>query len=127
MPFTPRAYRLGVLASPRITRVPVILLLLLCAFVSVFVTADRASAHPSGTTGVFLTVQSDAVEVKMQLQMDGFVSATNIDVTGDQQSLDEVSDNLMTFIMDRVHVRDEQSALTATVVEPPTLTPVNDE
>ena len=103
-----------------------IALLAVAAVLLVFLPARSASAHPAGTTGVLVTIQSDAVEITMQIQEAGFTAATGYEVT-DQAALDAVSDNLMTFILHRVRVSDGTSTLTPTVVASPELVPVNGE
>lgn len=103
-----------------------IALLAAVAVMLVFLPARSASAHPAGTTGVLVTIQSDAVEITMQIQEAGFTAATGYEVT-DQASLDAVSDNLMTFILHRVRVSDSVSTLTPTVIASPELVPVNGE
>ncbi|MFT3796934.1 HupE/UreJ family protein [Microbacterium sp.] len=104
-----------------------IIAVLVFAVLLVLAPAQRAAAHPAGTTGVFVTVQSDAVVVEMQIQKAGFVAATGYDIPTDQAALDAVSDNLMTFILNRVSVRDDASTLTGEVIEPPEFRAVNDE
>jgi hypothetical protein len=96
-----------------------------CALV--LMPAQRAAAHPAGTTGVFVTVQSDAVDVEMQIQKAGFVAATGYDIETDDAELDAVSDNLMTFILNRVSVSDDVSDLTPTVTAAPEFERVNGE
>lgn len=96
------------------------------AMALVFLPAWSASAHPAGTTGLLVTIQSDAVEITMQIQEAGFTAATGYEVT-DQAALDAVADNLMTFILHRVSVADGVSTLTPTVVASPELVPVNGE
>jgi len=101
-------------------------LLVVAAALLVLLPTRSASAHPAGTTGVLVTIQSDAVDVEMQIQKAGFTAATGYEVT-DQASLDAVSENLMTFILHRVSVSDGTSALEPTVTEAPELVPVNGE
>lgn len=103
------------------------LAVLLLVLVLVVLPTQRAAAHPTGSTGVFLTVRQDAVDVKMQIQKAGFVAATGYDIATEQSELDAISDNLMTFLLHRVRVSDEQGALTASVLEKPTFATVNDE
>ena len=103
-----------------------IALLAAVAVVIVFLPARSASAHPAGTTGVLVTIQSDAVEITMQIQEAGLTAATGYEVS-DQAALDGVSENLMTFILNRVRVSDSVSPLTPTVIASPELTPVNGE
>jgi hypothetical protein len=103
-----------------------VVLLAVAAALLVLLPARSASAHPAGTTGVFVTIQSDAVDVEMQIHKAGFTAATGYDVT-DQAALDAVSENLMTFILNRVRVSDGTSALEPTVTESPELVPVNGE
>lgn len=100
---------------------------LVLAVLLVLGSAQGASAHPAGTTGVLVTVQSDAVELEMQVQKAGFVAATGYDIATDQAQLDGVSDNLMTFILERVSVSDAVSRLTPEVTEKPTFERINDE
>jgi hypothetical protein len=106
---------------------PRLLALLLVVAAALLLPAQPASAHPAGTTGVFVTVHSDAVEVEMQIHEAGFTAATGYDLDGDQAALDEVAGNLETFILNRVGVRDEVSALDAEVTQEPTFETVNDE
>jgi hypothetical protein len=110
----------------RFVRPALVGLMALVALLLVLVPAQGASAHPAGTTGVFVTVQSDAVDVEMQIQEAGFEAATGYEPT-DQAALDAVADNLMTFILHRVSVSDEVSSLQPTVTEAPELLPVNGE
>ncbi len=107
-------------------RIPAVLAFLVAATAIALLPVQAASAHPAGTTGVLVTVQSDAVDVRMQIQKAGFVAATGLDPTS-QSDLDAVSDNLMTFILHRVTVHDQVSALTPEVTERPVLDTVNDE
>lgn len=97
------------------------------AFLTVVLPTQRADAHPAGTTGVFVTVQDDAVELEMQIQLAGFVAATGYEIGTDESALDAVSENLMTFILHRVHVSDDVSTLTAEVIDAPRFDTVNDE
>jgi hypothetical protein len=112
---------------PRLTRPLVLGLAALFAALLVLLPATGASAHPAGSTGVFVTVQSEAVDLKMQIQKAGFVAATGYDLDTDQAQLDAVSDNLMSFILNRVTMRDEVSKLSAAVTEKPRFVTVNDE
>ncbi|MBD3943435.1 HupE/UreJ family protein [Microbacterium sp. NEAU-LLC] len=114
-------------AVPRLTRPLLIGIAAVIAALLVLLPASGASAHPAGSTGVFITVQSDAVDVKMQIQKAGFVAATGYDIATDQAELDAVADNLMTFILNRVTVADDSSTLTASVIERPRFVTVNDE
>lgn len=100
---------------------------LLLVAVLVLLPTERAAAHPTGSTGVFLTVRQDAVEVKMQIQKAGFVAATGYDIATEQAELDAISDNLMSFLLRRVHISDGDGALTPSVLEKPTFATVNDE
>ncbi len=113
--------------ATRSARPALILIVALIALLSVLLPAQRADAHPSGTTGVFVTIQSDAVDVEMQIQKAGFVAATGYDIDTDQAELDAISDNLMTFILNRVTVSDETSTLQAEVTEAPQFQTVNGE
>ena len=97
------------------------------AVLLVLTATQQASAHPVGTTGVFVTVQADAVDVEMQIQKAGFVAATGYDIDTDQAELDAVSANLMTFILNRVSVRDDTGTLQPTVTEAPEFETVNGE
>lgn len=97
------------------------------ALFAAILSAERADAHPAGTTGVFVTVQSDAIELDMKIQMAAFVAATGYEGGTTQAALDSVSDNLLTFILHRVKVADAASGLTATVLERPTFETVNSE
>ncbi len=98
-------------------------------FIALFVLmpAQRASAHPAGTTGLFMTVQSDSVDIEMQIQKAGFVAATGYDIETDQAELDAVSDNLMTFILNRVSVTDEAGSLHPIVTVSPRFSTANGE
>lgn len=111
----------------RSTRPLVLGIAAVVAALLVLLPAAGASAHPAGSTGVFVTVQSDAVDVKMQIHKAGFVAATGYDLVNDQSDLDSVADNLMSFILNRVSVKDEVSALAPTVTEQPRFVVVNDE
>ncbi len=93
----------------------------------VLVPAQRADAHPAGTTGLFVTVQSDAVTVEMQIQKAGFVAATGYDIDSVQSELDAVSENLMTFVLNRVSVTDEVGALHPVVTASPQFATANGE
>ncbi|MCC2032630.1 HupE/UreJ family protein [Microbacterium allomyrinae] len=112
---------------PRLTRPLLIALVVVFASILVLVPVQGASAHPAGTTGVFVTVQADAVDVEMQIHKAGFVAATGYDIETDQTELDAIADNLMTFILNRVTVSDDTSALEPTVTEAPEFTTVNGE
>ena len=115
---------------PLSRRLPRGILVALAALLAVFfvlTSASSAQAHPTGSTGVLVTVQSDAVDVEMQIQKAGFVAATNYDIETDQAALDEISDNLMTYVVDKVSVADEVSTLSPTVTEKPTFETVNGE
>jgi hypothetical protein len=112
----------------RLSRPLLVVIALGFAALSVFGSGGAAHAHPAGTTGVFVTVQADAVEVKMQIQKDGFIAATDYDFApGDQAALDAVADNLMTFVLDRVSVKDDGGVLEPEVIEEPTLADVNEQ
>ena len=114
-------------AVPRVPRPLIVGIAAVFAAVLVLLTASSASAHPVGSTGVFVTVQSDAVDVEMQIQKAGFVAATGYDLATDQAELDAVAGNLMTFILNRVTLHDEVSKLTPTVTEDPEFARVNGE
>ncbi|WP_307219656.1 HupE/UreJ family protein [Microbacterium sp. SORGH_AS_0888] len=111
----------------RRSRALIVLAALLAAAVLVILPAQRASAHPVGTTGVFVTVQSDAVDVEMQIQKAGFVAATGYDIPTDQSALDAISANLMSFILHRVSVADSASTLSPEVSQQPEFRTVNGE
>ena len=115
---------------PRLPRLPRPLLAALAAVFTLFlvvVPAQAASAHPAGTTGVLVTVRSDAVDVEMQIHNAGFVAATGYDIGTDQAALDAIADNLMTFILHRVSVADRVSSLAPTVTSAPAFERVNGE
>ncbi len=114
--------RLSLSARPTLVAVAGVL-----AFLAVFAPAQRAVAHPAGSTGVLVTVQSDAVDVQMQIQNNGFMAATGMDLGGDQEALDRVSDNLMSFILHRVSVADGVATLHPEVTEQPVFHEVNGE
>lgn len=116
-----------VLTLPRVSRPALAVLVAVLTGFIVFASAQSASAHPVGTTGVLLTVRSDSVDVEMQIQKAGFVAATGYDIATDQRELDAVAENLETFILHRVTMHDEVSALTGTVIEAPTFQTVNGE
>ena len=113
-------------AVPRLTRPLLLGIAAVFAALLVLLPATGVSAHPVGSTGVFVTVQSDAVDVKMQIQKAGFIAAVGYDLA-DQADLDDVADNLMTFILNRVTMKDAVSALAPTVTEDPELVTVNGE
>ncbi|KAA9107600.1 HupE/UreJ family protein [Microbacterium rhizomatis] len=113
------------LQTRRLRRPVLIALVASLAVLFVVVSAQKAHAHPAGTTGVLVTVQSDAVEVEMQVHMDGFVAATGYDKGPVQSELDKVADNLMSFIMNRVHVSDSTGALAAEVIDQPRFETIN--
>lgn len=109
----------------RLPRSVIIALMASLAVLLVLLSAQKAEAHPAGTTGVLVTVQSDAVEVEMQIHMDGFIAATGYDAGPVQSELDKVADNLMTFIINRVSVSDAVGVLTPTVLEQPKFEEIN--
>jgi hypothetical protein len=98
-------------AETRLTIIALAALVLVLALI--LLPTQRAAAHPTGSTGVFLTVRQDAVDVKMQIQKAGFVAATGYDIATEQSELDAISDNLLSFLLNRVHISDEQGALGA--------------
>ncbi|MFT4230581.1 MAG: HupE/UreJ family protein [Microbacterium sp.] len=112
--------------APRVRPLSIVAAFVVAAFLAL-VPAQRAAAHPAGSTGVFVTVRSDAVVVELQIQKAGLVAATGYDLATDQAELDAVSDNLLTLLLDRVRVRDDVSALTPTVTDEPRFETVNDE
>jgi hypothetical protein len=114
-------------AVPRLTRPLLLGIAAVFAALLVLLPATGASAHPAGSTGVFVTVHSDAVEVKMQIQKAGFVAATGYDLETDQAELDAVADNLMSFVLNRVTVSVGAAKLTPTVTEKPEFVTVNGE
>lgn len=114
-------------ALPRPTRPLLAALAAVFTLFLVVVPAQAASAHPAGTTGVLVTVRSDAVDVEMQIHNAGFVAATGYDIGTDQAALDAIADNLMTFILHRVSVADRVSSLAPTVTSAPAFERVNGE
>jgi len=114
-------------AVPRLTRPLLLGIAAVFAALLVLLPATGASAHPAGSTGVFVTVHSDAVEVKMQIQKAGFVAATGYDLETDQAELDAVADNLMSFVLNRVTVSVGSTKLAPTVTETPEFVTVNGE
>jgi hypothetical protein len=114
-------------AFPAVPRRLILAVAAAFALLLVLVPTQSASAHPAGTTGVFVTVQSDAVDVEMQIQKAGFVAATGYDIDSDQSELDAVAANLETFILNRVTLADDVSPLEPTVTEAPTFESINGE
>lgn len=114
-------------ALPRLSRPVLLAIAVVFAALLVLLNASSASAHPAGTTGVFITVQSDAVDVEMQIQKTGFVAATGYELETDQAELDAVADNVESFLLNRVSLRDDVSQLTPTVTVDPEFIRVNGE
>lgn len=114
-------------SSLRLPRGILVALAAAFAVLVVVLVPQKAHAHPAGTTGVLVTVQADAVDVEMQIQQAGFTAATGYDLRSDQAALDEISDNLMSYLLHRVGVSDEAGALTPTVTEAPRFEVINDE
>ncbi|WIB06411.1 HupE/UreJ family protein [Arthrobacter sp. zg-Y20] len=113
--------------SPRLSRPILVCLTAVFALLLIVMPAQTASAHPTGTTGVQVTVRADSVDLEMQIHNAGFTAATGMEIGSDQAALDDIADNLLSFILNRVTVADSVSALEPTVVSEPEFKSINGE
>lgn len=76
--------------------------------------AAPAQAHPIGTTGVFVTVHSEAVEVEVQIPLDRMVEAAGLD-QADDSLVTTQADTLTTLLRDGVVITDADGTLPVSV------------
>ena len=118
---------ISALTRTRSPRSALVVLFLVLTALLVLLPSLSASAHPAGSTGIRVTVQADGVDVEMQIQKSAFIAATGYEIETEQAELDAIADNLMTFVLHRVSVRDDVSTLTPTVTAAPRFETINEE
>ncbi len=87
--------------------------------------AVAASAHPSQTSAVLVTVNADSVDLALQIPLDRYTLATDSDLEVTEESVASHEDEIISYVLDHLHVTDENGTLDQTV-ESVTLGTVND-
>ncbi|MGY2065641.1 HupE/UreJ family protein [Blastococcus sp. SYSU DS0619] len=69
-----------------------------------------ASAHPSETSAVLLTVGADEVDLELQIPLDRYTLATGTEIAADAGSVAAAADGIEAYVSDHLALSDENGA-----------------